>query len=357
MDFGDAFVQALEVAVTPTAADVSIARGVILSALESPEPQLLTTFEDAWLEAQGTRRPAERSQYFAAASAAPWRRFEDPEPADPHLMQFRGRHAVRRAVAQLTAVGVLARGEGNQYDLQPERLSITYAGGGDSAPLFVHSPFIADASSTPRFLLVTPEDAGAAEALLPVDEMLADLKGILGAQGEQLVRESRKSLQRGLYLSSSSLLAAASEAAWFNLARSIPESGEKLHRLTTEGRDIAEVIRLTEPHLLTLKRSRTLVTEIHQPRPPLSRHPQLRAPPSRGTRRRPRGMAQRNRCHPVDYRGPALLHQDGSREALPHHHCLIRAGAPAQRRSHAYGAQLLGCTISMAPWKGCRSRG
>jgi hypothetical protein len=63
-------------------------------------------------------------------------------------------------------------------------------------------------------------------------------------------------------LASSSLLAAASEAAWFNLARSVPDPGEKLLRLIDDGRDVAEVIRLTEPHLLALKRTRTLVTEI-----------------------------------------------------------------------------------------------
>ncbi|RZU10714.1 hypothetical protein EV645_7182 [Kribbella rubisoli] len=62
MDFGDPFVEALQAAVTPTRADVSIARAAILKALKSPEPQLLTTFEDAWLAAQGAARRALRPQ-------------------------------------------------------------------------------------------------------------------------------------------------------------------------------------------------------------------------------------------------------------------------------------------------------
>ncbi|RZU10715.1 hypothetical protein EV645_7183, partial [Kribbella rubisoli] len=177
-------------------------------------------------------------------------------------MEFRGKHAVRRAIAQLIAEGVIARGDGNQYGLQPERISVSYAGGGDSAPVFVHSPHISDTSSTPRFLLVGPEAAGDTESLLPAEEMLTGLDRVLGTRGLQLMRESRRALQRGLYLASSTLLAAASEAAWFNLARSIADPGEKLLRLVDDGWDLAEVIRLTEQHLLALKRTRTLVTEI-----------------------------------------------------------------------------------------------
>jgi hypothetical protein len=66
MDFGEPFVEALQDAVTPTSADVTIARGVILKALESPEPQRLTAFEDAWLEVQGVSRPPERTTFYAA---------------------------------------------------------------------------------------------------------------------------------------------------------------------------------------------------------------------------------------------------------------------------------------------------
>lgn len=118
--------------------------------------------------------------------------------------------------------------------------------------------------------------AAAARDSPPVEDMLAGLTSILGGRGLQLVRESRKALQRGLFVASSSLLAAASEAAWFNLARSVPDPGEKLLRLIDDGRDVAEVIRLTELQLLALKRAGKLVTD-HEPGAPLPSHPKLRA--------------------------------------------------------------------------------
>ena len=77
-----------------------------------------------------------------------------------------------------------------------------------------------------------------------------------------LVRESRRALHGGLYLASSSLLAAASEAAWFNLARSVPDRGAKLTSLVDAGRDVSEVIRLTSQYLNALPRSQALITEV-----------------------------------------------------------------------------------------------
>jgi hypothetical protein len=100
VQFERPFVEAMQKAVTPSEADVAVARGVILDTLATAtEPTLVTTFEDAWLEAQGGRRPAERMQFQAVASQEPGRRLADPDPMDPHIMEFRGRHAVRRAIA------------------------------------------------------------------------------------------------------------------------------------------------------------------------------------------------------------------------------------------------------------------
>lgn len=254
MDFEPAFIEAMQRSVTPSEADVLVARGVITAALsDSPEPLPVTHFEDQWISAQGAQRPAERTRFLAHPATEPSRRLADPDPSDPHLIEFRGRHAVRRAVAQLVAEGVIARGEGNQYDLQPERISVDYPGGSSSAPVFVHSPHIGDPGSSPRFMAVRPPEIDHSEVLLPVDELLADLDTVLGPRGMTMVRESRRALQRGLYLASSSLLAAASEAAWFNLARAVPDPPSALARKVTEGRDIAEVIRLTEQRLRELK--------------------------------------------------------------------------------------------------------
>ena len=256
MDFEAPFVEAMQKAVTPSDADVLVARTAILAALvEATQPLLLTEFEDRWLTAVGGKRPAERSKFTAQPSTEPGRRLADPDPADPHLIEFRGRHAVRRALAQLIAEGAITRAAGNQYDTQPERIPVDYPGGGSSAPVIVHSPYISDQGSTPRFMPVRPVDSDGGEVLLPVEELLAGLDVILGPRGMTLVRESRRALQRGLYLASSSLLAAASEAAWFNLARAIQAPAPALAKKVGEGRDIAEVIRLTEQRLREVKPS------------------------------------------------------------------------------------------------------
>lgn len=256
MDFEAPFVESMQRAATPSEAEVLVARTAILDALsEATKPVLISEFEDRWLTAVGGQRPAERTKYTAQPSAEPGRRLADPDPHDPHLTVFRGRHAVRRALAQLIAEGVLARAEGNQYETQPERIPVDYPGGGSSAPVLVHSPYIGDHGSTPRFMPVRPLDGAGSDVLLPVEELLSGLDLILGARGMTMVRESRRALQRGLYLASSSLLAAASEAAWFNLARAVPAPSPALIKKVAEGRDVAEVIRLTEQKLREVKPS------------------------------------------------------------------------------------------------------
>ena len=267
MEFEPVFVEALQRAVTPSDADVSVARGAVLAVMAgSAQPPLLTEFEDEYLAAVGIIRPPERTVYQAVVSSEPGQRFADPDPMEPHLGVFRAQHAVRRAVAQLIAEGWIVRGEGNQYPIQPERISVEYPGGGSSAPVLVHSPHIGDRSSPPRFLLVRPADGDGVETLLPVEEMLVDLDGILGMRGMQLVRESRRALGRGLFLASSSLLAAASESAWFTLARGIKGPGDKLRALIDNGRDVGEVIRLTEQHLKSARagRSSTIAEVVSQ---------------------------------------------------------------------------------------------
>ena len=264
MEFEPEFVEALQQAVTPSHADILIARGVILDSLrEATEPVLLTTFEAAWLTSIGGQAPAERTTLQAVPSNQPSRRFVDPTSDDPHILVVRCRHALRWAIAQLHAEGKITRGPGNQHPINPDNLSITYPGGGGSVPITVHSPYIGDdGGSTPRYMSVRDTSRPDEEALLPADEMLAGLDELLGSRGEELIRESQRALRAGLYLASSSMLAAASEAAWFNLARSVPAPGAKLTELVESGRDIAQVIKLTEQHLHRVPRSQTKIAEV-----------------------------------------------------------------------------------------------
>lgn len=269
MNFEPAFVDAMQAAVTPSEADVLTARGVILSALAAAsEPVRRTDFEDAWLAAHSSQRPTGHNARFTAqASDLPGRRLADPDPSDPHLMVVRARHAVSRALGQLTAEGEITRGEGDQYASRGENIPVDYPGGGSSVNVFVHSPAMGDPGSTARFMPVRPaRESGDAvsEVLLPVDELVAGLEDILGPRGVTMVRESRRALQRGLYLASSSLLAAASEAAWFNLARAVPEPPNRLAQKIEDGRDVATVIQLCEQKLRDLKPSpgSAMITEV-----------------------------------------------------------------------------------------------
>lgn len=257
MSIEEPFVAAVQAAATPSEADVLVARGVILAALaEANMPVVTTEFENRWLTAVGSQRPADRSRLTAMPATGPGRRLSDPDPNDPHLTTFRARHAVRRALAQLVGEGVITRAEGNQYQPQPESIPLDYPGGSSGVPVLVHSPLIDISSgSHSRFMPVRPGESGGSEVLLPVEELLAELDGILGARGMTMVRESRRALQRGLFLASSSLLAAASEAAWFNLARAVPSPPAALTKKVDDGRDVAEVIRLTEQKLRELRPS------------------------------------------------------------------------------------------------------
>lgn len=264
MSFEEPFVAAVQSAVTPSEADVLVARGVILDAMDgATEPVVTTEFVDRWLEAIGSSRPAPHSKFTAQPATEEGRRLADPDPMDPHMAEYRGTHAVRWAVSQLVAEGVLTRGAGNNYAIQPERINVDYPGGSSGVPVLVHSPIIGNPNEYHRFIPVHREPAGS-EVLLPVEELLGGLGDILGARGQTMVRESRRALQRGLYLASSSLLAAASEAAWFNLARAVPNAPSALAKKVIDGRDVAEVIRLTEQKLRELKPSpgRATITEV-----------------------------------------------------------------------------------------------
>jgi hypothetical protein len=261
MEFEQGFVEALERAVTPTAGDVMIAKTAALTLLQQAKtPRRISDIEDAWLTAQDAGRPPERSSYQASQSAEPGRRYADPDRQDPHIMEIRGRHAVRQAIAELTAEGLITQGEGNVYDPQPQRIPILYPGGGDSAPVHVFSPFIAAENDDRRYQLLRP--SAPADSLLPVEEMLEGIGELLGSRGAQLVRESRRALQRGLYVAASSLLAAASEAAWFNLGRAVAQPDTRLAKLVEDGDQAAEVIRLTGERLRGLHAPRALVTEV-----------------------------------------------------------------------------------------------
>ncbi|RNL62863.1 hypothetical protein EFK50_14110 [Nocardioides marmoriginsengisoli] len=259
MTFGEPFEEAMQQAVLPTPADVFLARTCIVRCLQRAGIAVKRSdFVDEWMAAQEQYRPQQRTIYRAQPSDVPGR-LQDPDPFDPDVMVFRGRLAVDQAIAELVGEGVLTRGHGNHNEPQPERIGVESPNYGGSVPIVVRTPFVAADNDDPRFQLLAPQSL--ADGLLPINEMLADLDDLLGPRGLVLLRESRRALTRGLYLASSSLLAAASEAAWFRLAGSVGSSRSLLD-LVASGRDVAKIIELTTQRLRELRVNGTTVTEV-----------------------------------------------------------------------------------------------
>lgn len=254
------FETSLKAAVTPSEADLTVARELCVRALmdAAGDPQRVRDFEDAWLTAHDATR-TEATVYQAADSTDPGRRMANADPTDPVLMTVRAKHAIRFAVAELTAEGVLTRGHGDSYRVHTERVPVNHQGRADGVEFVVHSPLV-DTDGATRYQLVRPQVL--ADGLLPTERMLEGLDRLLGPRGTALLRESRGALRRGLYLAAASLLATASEAAWFNLARAVALPQTKLASLAEDGEDIGKVIELTAQRLSELKVRQGLLNEV-----------------------------------------------------------------------------------------------
>ena len=186
---------------------------------------MTTVFEDRWVAAIGSHRPGDSTKFTAPAGHGSGRRLADPDPQGPHLATFRGKRAVRPALAQLVAWGVMTRADGNQYQPQPESIPTDHPGGSSDPGARALAAHRYEPGSYSRFMSVRFADRDGSEVLLPVEELLAGLDDILGAGGATMVRESKRALQRELHLLSSTLLAAASEGDAFNLARGPAAAG------------------------------------------------------------------------------------------------------------------------------------
>lgn len=83
MNFEEPFVDAVQTVVTPSEADILVARGIVLAAMnDAAEPVVTTDFVDRWLEAVGSRRPAPRTKFTALPAGERGRRLADPDPLD-----------------------------------------------------------------------------------------------------------------------------------------------------------------------------------------------------------------------------------------------------------------------------------
>lgn len=238
-------VAAVVSAVTPAGADLIVGREVVLRALTQGSTVRVMDLVDAWLNAQGVSSSSGMSPDVRVE-----RRQDHPSKfalmsdADPMLMTHKADRVIAQVLAELLAEGVVTFGRGDAHNVQSDSIRVRHDGGSGAVVVPNSAPLLPP--NVHRYQLV---GAGKPfEELLPTVEMLVGLADLLGARGEAAVRESRGALAQGLYLASASLLASASEAAWFTLGRAVPDPTSRLRDAVDSGQQVAVVIEAVVEH-------------------------------------------------------------------------------------------------------------
>jgi hypothetical protein len=140
--FGPTVSEAVQSAVTPTAADVMAARSIALElAAGSGDAPRGHDVLDAWLNRQYGLTLANAT--FEVRIEREGMEWVPPGPDSPGLLKHRGTAAVATALAQLVADGLLTRVEGNYYREDIERsVSVSHAGGSDNVTFRLNYPVV-----------------------------------------------------------------------------------------------------------------------------------------------------------------------------------------------------------------------
>jgi hypothetical protein len=226
-------------AVEPTAGELLGARQLLLAMLEESPSVVVQEFEDRWLASVGTTRP---NPYFQdqrpLVGRTPTGNLKLLDPNDERLRIHKARRVTAAVMSGLLAEGLVVPSQGDNYGPPVEIISVTYSGGSDSVQIPDETP-----APLSRQARVRARGGDLVfDALLKTDDYIAGLEELLGDRGLRTVREARSAMSRGLFLAGSSLLAAASEAAWFRVGSAIPNPPPKLKQCLESGRDPSHVI-------------------------------------------------------------------------------------------------------------------
>ena len=169
---------------------------------------------------------------------------------NPHSMRNHPRVATEHAkvviaevIAQLTAEGVITAARGTVYG-EERSVSIGVSRGSTSGPLAFDLPFAPAVVRGDRYRLLHPAARG--DALITEAELQEGLKQLLDPRGLATLREAHRAFRAGLWLAAASLLGAASESAWFALARKYLPTGSTNHRLALVGENPSKVMAATQ---------------------------------------------------------------------------------------------------------------
>jgi hypothetical protein len=256
--FGPEFDEALQEAATPTRADVMTARSVAGELLAEGRTPTAAEVLRAWLRRNGTD-PDGPTQLTATVRNG--NVFNPPSRDDPALLRIRGEAAVAEAFARLIADGLIVRihTDGAQPAMH-RGISVVYPGGAQSADYTLNFPVIADDPQA-RWRLID-DHAPANVEVLSADDLCEGLEPLLGVRGMRALNEAHAALRRRLWLAAAGMLATASEAAWFSLARKIATAGTELDRLASAGENSARVHQLAAQRLREIRVPAAVVNDL-----------------------------------------------------------------------------------------------
>ncbi len=235
---------AIEEAVTPTPAELVAARQLFVQLMTENPSCVVGELEDRWLGSVGAQRPTQnlRDERPLAERTSEGLRLVDPR--DIRLLVEKARRVTAITLNDLLAEGVIVESVGDNYRSPTRHISVTYPGGSDglTIPDDIPKPVHGQARVKLR------HGGLIFDAILTTNDYLAGLGDLLGVRGERAIREARDAMSRGLFLAGASLLAAGSEAAWFNLGRAVPGPSSPLRQSLASGRDPAQVVEAVTKH-------------------------------------------------------------------------------------------------------------
>ncbi|MBB3043707.1 hypothetical protein [Nocardioides soli] len=208
--------EAIRAAVTPSDADIVVAKAAVRSRISDAAAPTQTLIDDV-LSSVGVT-PGERNEHYDIRPE-----LEPKAAVDPEAMQLKRErltHATRLAIAELIAEGVIVAAEapGNDYI----QVAVHRAGHSGAERVPVSTPKLEGAyRAKPR---IGPLDEAPALSAL---EFAAGLGSLLTPRALECLSEALAAHRRGLYLSAVNLLGAVSEAAWYEVATKLEgESAE-----------------------------------------------------------------------------------------------------------------------------------
>lgn len=177
----------------------------------------------------------------------------------PAIVRKRTKAAVREALAELTAIGVVVMVQGDSYRETTDsvQVHVVMGSGSSTGGKSYTSRLPVFGESSHRWRLLRP--AAHHRHQLARDSLDDGLDDVLGPRGVEVLREAIACFHQGRFLAAADLLAAASEAAWFVVAAAAHGSDRKLDEHVASGENAADVIHRTE-QVLSSRRALTAQT-------------------------------------------------------------------------------------------------